>query len=642
MDRQCTQPKKKRDASWFKEKTDDLDSYDSDCDDISSAKVVLMANLSSCDSDVLSEVVQIVLWYLDSGYSTHMLGNRSQLTNFINKFLSTIKFHNDQISKIMGYDDYQIGNVTMSMGSWGTNLYTLSIGDMIKSSPICLLSKDSKTKSWLWNQHLSHLNFGTINQLARHDLVRGLPKLKFEKDHLFSACSLGKSKSHSYKPKSKDTNQEKLYLLHMDLCEPMRVESINGKKYILVIVHDCSRFTWVKFLRSKDEALEFIIKFLKMIQVHLNATVRNIRTHNGTEFVNQLCVSKPVATACYTQNHSLTCLHYRKTPYDLLHDRKPDLYYLHVFGALCYPTNDSEDLGKLKAKADVAMASEQSSSGLVLHKMTHGTLSSGLVLHKMTHGTLSSGLVPQPPSLTPFVPPTRNDLDTLLQPLLEEYFSPPPCVDHPVLEVVASKAAISTNTHSSTLVDQDAPSLSTSQTPQESPSHVIPPSAEKQIMILKLNTWKIIPIFVFQFQNQVLKNLFSSELVLHPDHVMIITLKWIYKVKLDDLGGVLKNKARLVVSDYRQEEGIDFEESFALVSRLEAICIFIAFAANMNMVVYQMDLKTAFLNGILCEEVYVSQPDEFVDSENPKYVYKLKKALYGLKQQPRAWYDLLS
>ncbi|GJV63747.1 retrovirus-related pol polyprotein from transposon TNT 1-94 [Tanacetum coccineum] len=175
--------------------------------------------------------------------------------------------------------------VDLLLGSQGTHLYTLSIGDMMKSSLICLLSKASKTKSWLWHQRLSHLNFGTINQLAKQGLVRGLPKLKFEKDHLCSACLLEKSKKQSHKLKSKDTNQEKLYLLHMDLYGPMRVESINGKKYILVIVDDYSWFTWVKFVRSKDEAPEFIIKFLKMIQVRLYATVMNIHTDNGTEFV---------------------------------------------------------------------------------------------------------------------------------------------------------------------------------------------------------------------------------------------------------------------------------------------------------------------------------------------------------------------
>ncbi|GJT70657.1 retrovirus-related pol polyprotein from transposon TNT 1-94, partial [Tanacetum coccineum] len=161
------------------------------------------------------------------------------------------------------------------------------IEDMIKSSPICLLSKASKNKSWLWHRRLNHLNFDTINDLARKDLVRGLSRLKFEKDHLCSACQLGKSKKHTHKPKSENTNLEVLNTLHMDLCGLMRVQTINGKKYILVIVDDYSRFTWVKFLRSKDETLEVVTKFLKQIQVGLNKTVRFICTDNGTEFVNK-------------------------------------------------------------------------------------------------------------------------------------------------------------------------------------------------------------------------------------------------------------------------------------------------------------------------------------------------------------------
>nr|GFC18472.1 retrovirus-related Pol polyprotein from transposon TNT 1-94 [Tanacetum cinerariifolium] len=227
----------------------------------------------------------------------------------------------------------------------------------------------SKTKSWLWHRRLSHLNFGAINHLARQCLVRGLMKLKFEKDHLCSACAMGKSIKKTHKPKSKDTNQEKLYLLHMDLCGPMHVESVNGKKYILVIVDDYSRFTWVKFLRSKDETPTFIIKFLKMIQVRLNVPVRRIRTDNGTEFVNQtlrdyyeevgishetsvgrspqqngVVEREAVATACFTQNRSIIRLRHGKTPYELLHSKLLDLSFFHVFGALCYPTNDSENL----------------------------------------------------------------------------------------------------------------------------------------------------------------------------------------------------------------------------------------------------------------------------------------------------------
>nr|GFB98719.1 retrovirus-related Pol polyprotein from transposon TNT 1-94 [Tanacetum cinerariifolium] len=123
---------------------------------------------------------------------------------------------------------------------------------------------------------------------------------------------------------------------------------------------------------------------------------------------------------------------------------------------------------------------------------------------------------------------------------------------------------------------------------------------------------------------------------------MIIALKWIYKVKLDEYGDVLKNKVRLVAKGYRQEEGIDFEESFAPVARIEAIHIFIANAASKNMTIYQMDVKTTFLNGELKEEVYVSQPKGFVDPDHWTHVYCQKKALYGLKQAPRAWYDTLS
>nr|GFC08418.1 retrovirus-related Pol polyprotein from transposon TNT 1-94 [Tanacetum cinerariifolium] len=128
------------------------------------------------------------------------------------------------------------------------------------------------------------------------------------------------------------------------------------------------------------------------------------------------------------------------------------------------------------------------------------------------------------------------------------------------------------------------------------------------------------------------------ELVPQPDYVMIIALKWIYKVKLDQYDDVLKNKARLAAKGYRQEEGIDYEESFSLVAPIEAIRIFIANVASRNITVYQMDVKTAFLNGDLKEEVYVSQPEGFVDPDHPIHVYRLKKSLYGLKQAPRTWY----
>ncbi|GKA85623.1 retrovirus-related pol polyprotein from transposon TNT 1-94 [Tanacetum coccineum] len=199
---------------------------------------------------------------MDSRCSKHMSGNRSQLMNYVSKFLGTIRFENNQIAKIMDYGDYQLGNVTILMVYYveGLRHNLFSVGQFcdsdLETSLICLLSEASKTKSWLWHHRLSHLNFG-------------------------------KSKKSSHQPKAKDTNKEKLYLLHMDLCGSMRVERINGKNYILVIVDDYSQFTWVKFLKSKDEAPDAILKCIKVIQVRLNATVRNVQTNNGTKFVNQ-------------------------------------------------------------------------------------------------------------------------------------------------------------------------------------------------------------------------------------------------------------------------------------------------------------------------------------------------------------------
>ncbi|GJW35388.1 retrovirus-related pol polyprotein from transposon TNT 1-94 [Tanacetum coccineum] len=507
-----------------------------------------LKTMNRVDSSISSKrtVVQIVLWYLDSGCSKHMTGDRSRLMNFVKKFIGTVRFGNDHFGAIMGYGDYVVGDSVISRvyyveglghnlfsvgqfcdsdlevafrkhscyvrdtdgvellkGSRGSNLYTISVEDMMKSSPICLLSKASKHKSWLWHRRLNHLNFGTINDLARKDLVRGLPRLKFEKDHLCSACQLGKSKKHTHKPKTENTNLEVLNTLHMDLCGPMRVQTINGKKYILVIVDDYSRFTWVKFLRSKDETPTVVIKFLKQIQVGLNKTVRFIRTDNGTEFVNKtlydyyesvgifhqktvprtpqqngvverqnrtlveaartmLIFSKApmflwaeaVATACYTQNRSLIHTRHDKTPYELVHNKKPDLTFFRVFGALCYPTNDSEDLGKLQPTADIGIfvGYAPSRKGYrIYNKRTRQIMetihvqfdelteqmapvqsSPGPAPNLLTPGPISSGLVPNPAPAIPYVPPTNKELEMLFQPMFDEYFNPPGDADREV------------------------------------------------------------------------------------------------------------------------------------------------------------------------------------------------------------------
>nr|GEX54573.1 ribonuclease H-like domain-containing protein [Tanacetum cinerariifolium] len=436
-----------------------------------------------------------------------------------------------------------LDGVDLLTGSRGNNLYTLSLQDMMASSPICLLSKASKTKSWLWHRRLSHLNFGAINHLARQGLVRGLTKLKFEKDHLCSACAMGKSTKKSHKPKFEDTNQEKLYLLDMDLCGLMRVERVNGKKYILVIVDDYSRFTWVKFLRSKDEDSDFIIKFLKMIQMRLKVLQNGVVERRNRTLIE---AARTMRTRRIVET-------------------------IHV---------DFDEL--------TTMASEQRSLGPALNEMIPATI--------------SSRLMPKSSLLTSYVPPSRNDWDLLFQPMFDELLNPSPSVDNQAVKVIAPVADVippvqpdSTASPSLTTVDQDAPSLNMDVAHMGNDPLLGVPIPEatsaKSSSTEELNEFECLEVW---------------ELVPRPDKVMVITLKWIYKVKLDELGGILKNKARLVACGYRQEEGIDFEESFALVARLEAIWIFLVYATHKNIVVYQMNVKTAFLNGNLREEVYVT------------------------------------
>ncbi|GJV89011.1 retrovirus-related pol polyprotein from transposon TNT 1-94 [Tanacetum coccineum] len=273
---------------------------------------------------------------------------------------------------------------------------------MDASSLVCLLSKATSTKSWLWHRRLSHLNFDTINDLTKNDLVDGLPKFKYSKDHLCSACEQGKRKKSSNPPKLVSSTHSKLELLHMDLCGPIRVATINRKKYILVIIDDYSRFTWVYFLYTKDATLEIIKKFIAQVQLNYNAKVHKIQTDNDTKLKNSIPKSyyeklgimhqfltarmpqqngvverrnrtlveaactmlifsqlqeflwaEAISTACFTQNRSIIRMRYNKTLYELLHGRKPNVDYFHVFSLLCYLTNDREDLGKMKPKADI-------------------------------------------------------------------------------------------------------------------------------------------------------------------------------------------------------------------------------------------------------------------------------------------------
>nr|GFB11699.1 hypothetical protein [Tanacetum cinerariifolium] len=193
------------------------------------------------------------LWIIDSGCSKHMTGNRALLTNFVEKFLGAVRFGNNDFAVIVGYGDVVVGSMTIKKVYYvkdgvdfltddrSSNLYTIALNKVASNSSACRLAKASSSQSWLWHQRLSHLNFATINNLVKNNLVQGLPKKKFEKDHLCSACEQGKIHQKHHKSKTTFASNKPLYLLHMDLCRPIRVQSIDGKRYVLVVVDDYSR-----------------------------------------------------------------------------------------------------------------------------------------------------------------------------------------------------------------------------------------------------------------------------------------------------------------------------------------------------------------------------------------------------------------
>nr|GEW34990.1 putative ribonuclease H-like domain-containing protein [Tanacetum cinerariifolium] len=555
------------------------------------------------------------------------------------------------------------------------------------------------------------------------------------------------------KEKAKEPN-----LLHMDLCGPMRVVSINGKWYVLVIVDDYSRYTWVYFLRTKDETPKEIKNFLKKIYVRLQGPVIIVCTDNGTEFKNHVLKeyfdsvgithetspaktpqqngvverknrtlveaartmlifshaplflwAEAIATACYTQKHfhnspsfqqdTIRAYSWQKTRHLI-----PSCFW----GSLVYNRRTRKIIKTMNVTFDElsVMAFEQNSSKPRLQSMTSGQISSEL---ELTYA---------PSTITPQIP-SKHDLDILFEPLHNEYLggqpteAPRAIPAAPVLQnLQAPTASMSFQDYepvpknsSNTLVYSHNVDVTSQQhaqqqrnltsSPTASAADNVPnagfegdlfvnpfgtPSTEsvdhplEQVIgepsrpVLTRNQLKtdgdmcIYTLTVSILEPKTVKEALTDpawiesmqevlhqfirldvwELVPSRDGIKPLTLKWLFKNKHDEENTVMRNKTRLVIRGYRQEEGIDFEESFAPVARMEAIRIFLAYATHKGFTVHQMDVKTTFLHSSLKEDVYVCQPEGFIDADYPSHVYKLKKALYGLKQEPRAWYDELS
>ncbi|KAJ9538956.1 hypothetical protein OSB04_031689 [Centaurea solstitialis] len=706
------------------------------------------------------------IWYLDSGCSRHMTGSKSVLSNYREERGPAVTFggnglmHNllsisqlcDKNHKVsFSKKKCKVKNRRKEVILTGVRHADIYIINMNTSTDnFCFVSRASSDTNWLWHKRLSHLNFKTLNQLCINNLVIGLPDFRYTKVSLCSACEKGKQTRASFKSKQISSISSPLQLLHMDLFGPVNVQSITGKKYTLVIVDEYSRYTWVFFLRSKSDAPEEIILFVRKMERLNNLTVRSIRSDHGTEFKNSTLETffdqkgisqnfssvrtpqqngvaerrnrtlieaarsmlseanlatqfwaEAVNTACYTHNRSLIVKRFRRTPYELFRNRKPSIEHLHIFGCVCYILNNKDNLGKFDSKSDDGIFLGYSSISKTYRVFNKRRQAIEETIHvkfdesgpTFPHPHENSEInqwadsffqVPEPPIVDPTpqnlpdgfeedppIPPTDIHIPPLINatPITQITPSEP---DQPTNSEDFSQTTVSEPTPTNLLPDPSVNEASTSGQVYQPPAlrwtkdHPIdqvlgnPSSGIKTrrqsgnvclyVNFISENEPKEIddalrdPARVSAMQEELAEFIRNNVwlLVPRPRKRTIIGSKWIFRNKLDEIGTIIRNKARLVAQGYRQEEGIDYDETFAPVARLEAIRLFLAFAAHMNFKVYQMDIKNAFLNGKLNEEVYVAQLPGFVDPKFPDHVYKLNKALYGLKQAPRAWYDTLS
>ncbi|KAJ9547168.1 hypothetical protein OSB04_019711 [Centaurea solstitialis] len=777
-------------------------------------------------------------WYLDSGCSKHMTGRKEILSNYKEEYGGSVKFGNNELAPVVGQGDIVCKDITIKnvahvvglnhnlfsigkfcdkdlevnfkkrrcvvrteegrellVGSRRTNLYTIRLQHQLQSMSPCFITRSSLRQAVLWHKRSSHLNFRYIDKIVKHQLVSGIPMIKFEQEEMCPGCEKGKMKRASHPPKPEQGSKSPLSLLHMDLCRPMKFQSLAGRKYILVIVDDFSRYTWTKFLKTKDETSSLIINFIKAVQVQLNLPVQTVRTDNGTEFKNivlksfynsfgitqtfsaartpeqngvverrnrtlveaarsmlaesqlpQYLWAKAVNTACYTQNRSIIHRRFGKTPYHILFGRVPSVGHFKVFGCKCFVLNESENRGKFGPKSDELIFvgySESSIAYRVLNKQTRVVsesinvrfdpiteLSSDCSSSSSTNHVVNA----ESSNQGPFVSPDSSQasyLDFLFQSVYDDFshatsssagnalasLSLPSSSDSEMTSSIPNDLPVDSQSSESSPVSlpdsSTIPELSTSADPVTSSSTLnvssdilvpsttlIPgePSDSSSVDILepastplphsvkwtrshpieliigdptstvktraatanecnfsvflsdteptRVSDKSIIDksLWVTAMQEE-LNQFFALKvwrLVKRPTDKSIIDTKWLVKNKKDEHGIIVRNKARLVAKEYRQQEGIDYDQTFAPVARLEAIRMFLAYAAYKDFTVFQMDVKTAFLYGHLKEEVYVTQPEGFVDPDHPDYVYVLDKALYGLKQAPRAWYEELS
>ena len=674
-------------------------------------------------------------WYFDSGCSRHMTGEEKYLMNVRSYKASFVTFGDGAKGEIIGIGDLinhgqpNLENVLLVKGLTA-NLISISQlcdqgmkvnftkseclvnneeGQLVLRgtrskdncylwmpqeealTSTCLVTTEDEVQ--LWHQKMGHLNLKGMKKVISLEAIRGIPKLRIVEGKVCGECQIGKQVRMSHPMLEHQTTSKVLELLHMDLMGPMQVESLGGKRYVLVVVDDFSRYTWVNFIREKSDAFDVFKELCIQIQREKGSNVVRIRSDHGREFENSkfddFCAaegikheySSPITpqqngiverknrtiqesarvmlhaknvpyhfwaeamnTACYVHNRVTLRKGTTSTLYELWKDRKPTVKHFHIFGSECFILADREPRRKLDPKSEKGFFlgySTNSRAYRVYNTKTQVVMESVNVVVKDSSDKENEGVdqgtpvsVNAEPDDGASTPASMNEADERTieedndESARPQATSKGPSVrvqkNHPLDLVIGNPEQGITTRRTNDVV---ANSCFVSLFEPKNVKEALTDEAWIEAMQEELNQFERSEVW---------------DLVPRPEDVNVIGTKWVYKNKSDENGTVTRNKARLVAQGYTQIEGLDFDETFAPVARLESIRLLLGVACILKFKLYQMDVKSAFLNGYLQEEVYVEQPKGFVDPEHPNYVYKLKKALYGLKQAPRAWYERLT
>ncbi|GKD29619.1 retrovirus-related pol polyprotein from transposon TNT 1-94 [Tanacetum coccineum] len=573
------------------------------------------------------------------------------------------------------------------------NMYSVDLKNIVpKGGLTCLFAKATSNESKLWHRRLGHINFKTMNKLVKGNLVRGLPSKLFENNQTCVACQKGKQHRASCKSKTVSSISQPLHMLHMDLFGLTFVKSLMKKMYCLVVIDDYSRFSWVFYLATKDETSGILKSFITGVENLIDQRVKVIRCDNGTEFknkeMNQFCKRKGIkrefSVARTPQQNGVvkrknktlieaarTMLADSKLPTTfglkqlILLAIKPALGFMRPFGCPVTILNTIDHLSKFNGKADEGFFVGYSINSKALRGFSSRTRIVEDNLHSMNYKPVIAGNRSNDnagtkacddagnvnaASINEFnVVGTKTSIelpDDLNMPKLEDIVYSDNDKDVGAeanmnnLDAFMPVSPIpTTRIHKEHLVEQIIRDLNSAPLTRRMTKNLEDHEEPKKVIhALKDPSWiEAMQDELLQFKLQKVWTLVDL-----PNGKRAIGTTWVYRNKKDERSIVIKNKAMLVAQGYTQEEGIDYDEVFSPITRIEAIRLFLAYASFKDFVVYQMDVKSAFLYGKIEEEVYVCQPPGFEDPDFPDRVYKVEKALYGLHQALRAWYETLS